>query len=74
MGGVAYFFLKVFDNVFDLNTLPGIFLQGLFSGVLGIAAGVIVLALLKNQELGVILETFQKRIWKTKITPPETKL
>jgi len=67
MGYVAHEFLDVFDNIFNINTLVGIFLQGLCSGLLGIAAGVLVLVLLKNQEIKDVWRTFHHKIWKAKI-------
>jgi hypothetical protein len=48
MGFVTYSFLAVFDSVFNINTLIGIFMQGLLSGVVGIISAVITLFLLKN--------------------------
>ena len=67
MGYVTHEFLDVFDNVFNINTLVGIFLQGLFSGLLGIAAGIIVLILLKNEELRDVWRTLHHKIWKAKV-------
>ncbi len=67
IGYVAHFFLDVFDNVFNINTLAGIFLQGFFSGIIGIIAGVIVLVLLKNQEIKDVWSTLHRKIWKAKI-------
>ncbi len=65
MGFVAYLFLTVFSKVFDLNTLPGIFAQGLFAGLIGILAGVLVLLALKNKELKEVYKALHVRIWKT---------
>ena len=67
MGYVAHHFLDVFDNVFDINTLVGIFLQGFCSGVLGIIAGVLVLVVLNNEEIVEIWKAFHQKIWKAKI-------
>lgn len=75
MGYVAYLFLNVFDKVFNINTLVGIFLQGFFSGILGIAAGVLILALMKNEEIKDVWRTLHHKIWKAKIVgadPVET--
>lgn len=71
MGSVAYFFLNVFSRMLNLNTLPGIFLQGLFSGLLGILAGVLVLRLLKSEELEMAWRTLHHKIWKAKAVAPE---
>jgi peptidoglycan biosynthesis protein MviN/MurJ (putative lipid II flippase) len=67
MGYVAYLFLNVFDKVFNINTLVGIFLQGFCSGILGIVAGVLILVLMKNEEVSEIWKAFHQKIWKAKI-------
>ncbi len=73
MGFVAYKFLEVFGEVFDLNTLSGIFMQGLFSGLIGIIAGIIILALMKNSELKEIRKAFNRRVWKSRAILPEKR-
>jgi putative peptidoglycan lipid II flippase len=68
MGYVAYIFLDVFDNVFDINTFWGILGQGFFAGALGIFAGYIVLKILKNEQVVQIENTLSiKRFWKTPV-------
>lgn len=67
MGYVTYYMLDLFDNIFDLNTLPGVFLQGLLAGIAGIVVWVIILKLLKSRELSDVWETLHKRIFATKI-------
>lgn len=67
MGYVTYYMLDLFDNVFDLNTLPGVFLQGLLAGIIGIIVWVIVLKLLNSKELSDVWETLHKKIFATKI-------
>jgi putative peptidoglycan lipid II flippase len=74
MGTVSYQLLKVFDNIFDINTVVGIFMQGLLSGIGGIIVCVSILALLKNRELHDIVSTLKKKIWKTKIVPPDATI
>ncbi len=73
LGAVTYWGLDFFDNVFNLNTLLGIFFQGLSAGVLGILAGILVLSLLKSAELASVFDTLRSKFWKTKIiaTDPE---
>jgi hypothetical protein len=68
MGLVSYLSLNIFDNIFDLNTVLGIFMQGLFSGLVGIVVGIIILNLLHNQEIREIWRTLHHKIWKAK--PP----
>ncbi|MCK5285993.1 MAG: oligosaccharide flippase family protein [Candidatus Pacebacteria bacterium] len=64
MGIVAYFSLKVWDNVFDLNTLFGIFLQGLLSGLTGIVVWIISLKILDNNEMNTITCSIKERFRK----------
>ena len=71
MGFVAYLGLNVFDNIFNLNTLIGIFSQGLFSGLIGIFALVLTLKILKNKEIDEIWKTMHKKIWKAKPIAPD---
>jgi putative peptidoglycan lipid II flippase len=73
MGAVAYWGLNSTADAFPTDTLPGIFLQGLVGGVLGVSAGIIVLILLKSRELAETWSALQGRFWKTKViaTDPE---
>jgi len=71
MGLVAYQFLNVFDNVFSMNTLWGVLLQGLFSGIIGILVGGSVLLLLKNKELKDIIDTLKKKLRYNRVIAPE---
>jgi len=72
---VAYVFLNILSPIFGTTTLLGIFLQGFISGILGILAGVLVLYLLKSQELDDLLKAFKTKFWKAKIiVPTEEKL
>lgn len=71
LGFVSYKFLDVFDNVFNINTLFGIFMQGLLSGIIGIIAYVVVLKLLKSLELKEIWESIRGKIWRINPVAPE---
>ncbi len=73
MGFVAYKFLDVFDNIFDINTFWGILGQGFISGILGIFAGIFVLWLLKNKEYKEVQEAFKHKFWKAKVIVPSQK-
>lgn len=55
-----YFSLKIWDNIFDVKTLFGIFFQGLFSGISGILIWFISLVLLKNTEVLSMLSFIKK--------------
>lgn len=70
MGYVAYEFLIIFEPFFNLDTLSGIFLQGLMSGIIGIVAGIIILWVLNNKELKEITKALNKKIWKTQVVIP----
>ncbi|MBI2109275.1 MAG: murein biosynthesis integral membrane protein MurJ [Parcubacteria group bacterium] len=71
MGFVAYQFLEIFDNVFDINTFWGIFLQGFFSGMLGVVAGILLLKILGNKEIAEVSAALHHRFWKTKPVAPD---
>ncbi len=66
VGYVAYIALQYLATVFDLETLLGIFLQGLFAGLIGIGFGVLVLILMGNKEFLDVVETMHHKIWKAK--------
>ncbi len=63
-GFVAFQFLRVFDDIFDLNTFWGIFAQGSLSGILGIMAGVLILLLMGNSELREVIAVLSRRFWR----------
>lgn len=66
-GFISYFFLGIFDNVFDLETLMGVFSQGFFSGIIGVMFGILTLVLVKNSEIKEVWRTTHHKIWGTKI-------
>lgn len=66
IGLSAYHGLQFFDDIFDINTFQGIFLQGLCSGVIGIVVGVFLLRLMENRELIEIQDSLRRRFWKAK--------
>lgn len=71
LGFVSYKFLDVFDNIFNINTLFGIFMQGLLSGIIGIIAYIVVLKLLRSLELKEIWESIRDKIWEISPVVPE---
>jgi len=71
MGFASYVGLNIFDDLFNLNTTFGIFMQGFLSGVLGLIVGIIVLKLLKNKEIEEIWLTLHHKIWKAKPLPAD---
>lgn len=70
-GFVAYLGLNIFDTVFDLSTLLGIFLQGFAAGLMGIAGAIVVFLLLGNKEIGEIYGALRQKVWKGKIIVSE---
>jgi hypothetical protein len=75
LGLVAYLSLNIFSPIFGTTTFMGVFLQGFISGLLGILAAVIVLYLLKSEELNEILKTLKTKFWRVKvIAPPQERL
>lgn len=74
-GFVAFQFLRVFDDIFNLNTFWGIFAQGSLSGTLGIISGVLILLLMRNNELYEIFTAVRRRFWlRAPIAPDQGEL
>ena len=71
VGFFAYIFLGIFDSVFDINTFAGIFFQGFCSGVLALSVGIILLKILKNQELEEIVRALKQKLAKGEVAPVE---
>ncbi|MBA3733447.1 hypothetical protein H0W91_03680 [Patescibacteria group bacterium] len=74
MGFVTYNSLFFFDNIFDIDTLVGIFLQGFLSGLIGIGIAIVILYLMSNQEINEVWKTLHKKIWKAKVIVPDLDL
>lgn len=72
MGYVAFQGLRLF-SFFPLEKVWGIFMQGLCAGILGLIVGVIILILLKNQELAEVWRTLHRKIWKATVPPAEVE-
>ncbi len=70
LGVFAYLSLNALSPVFGTRTFWGIFLQGFISGIVGIGVGILVLHLLKNEELKDILQTLRTKFWKAKVVAP----
>ena len=74
MGFVVYISLNYFDDIFNIQTTFGIFLQGFLSGLCGVTSGIIVLILLKNEELLEVWKTLHHKIWRAKVVGPDATL
>ncbi|OGI68412.1 hypothetical protein A2738_00795 [Candidatus Nomurabacteria bacterium RIFCSPHIGHO2_01_FULL_42_15] len=70
LGGVSYFCLNIFSPIFGTTTFWGVFLQGFFSGIFGILAAILVLYLLKNEELRDIAKALHTKFWRAKVIAP----
>ncbi|MCF7865609.1 MAG: hypothetical protein K9M11_03835 [Candidatus Pacebacteria bacterium] len=70
-GFVAYIGLNMFNSVFNLSTLFGIFAQGFVAGVMGIVGAGLVFVLLGNKEIGEIYGALRQKVWGTKIIVSE---
>jgi len=73
MGYVAYLGLRIFEPIFPLEKVWGLFFQGLCAGILGIIVGIIILALLKSRELTEVWTTLHRKIWKAPVPPAEVE-
>lgn len=67
LGLVAYISLNILSPILGTVTFWGVFLQGFISGMLGILAAVIVLYLLKNEELKDVFDTLKTKFWKAQV-------
>lgn len=75
IGVVSYYGLNIFANIFDLNTFLGIFMQGVLAGGIGILVGVLVLFLMRSEELIDTIAALRTKFWKIKVTPaPQEEL
>lgn len=62
--GITWIFLNVFDSYLPLDTLWGIFLQGLCSGLIGAMVGMYVFYLLDSSELKEMMKVLRRKLWK----------
>jgi putative peptidoglycan lipid II flippase len=71
MGLVAYISLGFFNNIFNLDTGRGIFLQGFMSGILGLISGILILIMFKNKEFFDVLNALKNKFWRNRVIAPE---
>lgn len=67
LGLTAYLSLNIFSPIFGTTTFWGVFLQGLISGIFGIISAIIVLYLLKSEELQEVFKTLRTKFWRAEI-------
>lgn len=73
MGYVAFLSLRLFAIIFPLTKVWGVFLQGFCAGIIGLIVGVLILLILKNNELQEVWRTLHHKIWKAKVPPAEVE-
>lgn len=72
LSGVAsYLALLIVGNVITLDTLAGVFSQGLLAGAFGLLVWFLTLRILKNREAEELLANIKGRIWKANVIAPE---
>jgi putative peptidoglycan lipid II flippase len=67
MGGVGYYILNATALWFNQDRFWGILGQGAVAGIFGLGAGIIVLKLLRDQDLNEFIKTIKGRFWKAKV-------
>jgi putative peptidoglycan lipid II flippase len=67
LGLVSYLSLNILSPIFGTTTFMGVFWQGFISGIIGIIAAIIVLYLLKSEELAELIKTLRSKFWRAKV-------
>lgn len=74
LGGVgAYEVLNLLGNVFDNSTFMGIFSQGFLAGLAGLIIYVVILLLMKNEEVKEVGVALSSKFWKAKAVAPSAE-
>lgn len=73
MGVATYEALNIFDKIFSLSKISGVFLQGFCAGIIGIVVCIAVLLILKNAEIREVWQTLHHKFWKEKVIVPDTE-
>ncbi len=67
----SYFALNLIVSILRTETLGGIFVQGLFAGVVGIAAAAVTYRALRSPELIVVYASLRRKIRSSGVTSPQ---
>ena len=67
MASTAYIMLYIGSLFLNQETFLGILLQGSIAGISGMIVWLILLVILKNQDISDFLDVLKKRFWKTKV-------
>ncbi len=70
-GLVVYEFLEVLGLYLNLNTLSGIFTQGLVSGMAGLLTWWLILELMGNEEIKEVRIALARKFWKVGVIMPD---
>jgi len=70
-GFTAYLGLNLFAKAFNLNTVQGVFFQGLCGGIMGIAGCIFIFLILGNKEIIEVWAALRQRISRNKIIVSE---
>lgn len=73
-GTAAYATLNFVVAGINPDTFIGIFIQGLFAGIMGILGVVVAYAALGSPELREVVQSFQKRLFKTDVVAPQENI
>jgi hypothetical protein len=74
LGGVgAYEVLNLLGNVFDNSTFMGVFSQGFLAGLAGLIIYVVILLLMKNEEVKEVAVALSSKFWKAKAVAPSAE-
>ncbi|MDA8596891.1 MATE family efflux transporter [Candidatus Pacebacteria bacterium] len=73
-GAAAYATLNFIVVGINPETFIGIFIQGLFAGIMGVIGIIVGYALLNSPELWEVQQSFKKRLFKTDVVKPQKEL
>ncbi len=74
LGTGTYVGLNIFSDLFNINSLVGIFMQGIFGGVCGLIAGISTLIALRNREIHEVWGTVHVKFWKSRVIAPDPEV
>ena len=70
IGFIAYGLLQFFDDIFNINTIVGIFSQGFFAGLGALAVGAVFFELIRDEEFIDFRKSITARIFRVKPVLP----
>jgi len=73
MGYVTFGSLRLF-NIFPMEKVWGVFMQGLLASICGVTALIISLVLLRNKEIREMWQGLHSRFWKSRVFIPEQEM